>query len=188
PCRCRSGGPRTAARACGAGPPCSPWPPSAHLDPAHGPQDRDRGGEQQWEQEQRHRAPLGNGGAVPVPTAARRRDRDPAGRARDRGALMVATVNTAALRRKHERQYVARRIGIYTAAIIAALLCAGPFVWSAITAFKQNRDLYNPDSNPFVFNRPPTPDHVTYLFTGTGFLTFAWNTLWVGLLVVLITL
>jgi len=99
---------------------------------------------------------------------------------------MVATVNTAALRRKHERQYVARRIGIYTAAIIAALLCAGPFVWSAITAFKQNRDLYNPDSNPFVFNRPPTPDHVTYLFTGTGFLTFAWNTLWVGLLVVLI--
>jgi multiple sugar transport system permease protein len=101
---------------------------------------------------------------------------------------MVATVSTAALRRRYERQHVARRIGVYTAAIIAALLCAGPFVWSAITAFKQNRDLYNPDSNPFLFNRPPTPDHVTYLFTDTGFLTFAWNTLWVGVIVVLITL
>ncbi|HEU5475731.1 MAG TPA: carbohydrate ABC transporter permease [Actinophytocola sp.] len=97
-------------------------------------------------------------------------------------------MTTAVLRRRYERQHRARRVGVYTAAIIAALLCAGPFVWSAITAFKQNRDLYNPDSNPFWFNRPPTPDHVTYLFTDTGFLTFAWNTLWVGILVVVITL
>jgi multiple sugar transport system permease protein len=93
-----------------------------------------------------------------------------------------------ALRRKHERQYIARRVGLYVAAIIAALLCAGPFLWSAITAFKQNRDLYDPNNNPFTFNRPPTPDHVTYLFSDTAFLTFAWNTVWVGVLVVLITL
>jgi multiple sugar transport system permease protein len=77
---------------------------------------------------------------------------------------------------------------VYLAAIIAALLCAGPFLWSLITAFKQNRDLYNPENNPFIFNRPPTPDHVKYLFTDTAYLTFAWNTLWVGILVVLITL
>ncbi|HEV2778736.1 MAG TPA: carbohydrate ABC transporter permease [Actinophytocola sp.] len=93
-----------------------------------------------------------------------------------------------ALRRKHHRQYVARRIGVYVAAVLAALLCAGPFLWSAITSFKQNRDLYDPTKNPFIFNRPPTPDHVTYLFTDTAYLTFAWNTLWVGVLVVLITL
>ena len=93
-----------------------------------------------------------------------------------------------ALRRRYERQHIARRIGVYLAAIIAALLCAGPFLWSLITAFKQNRDLYNPDNNPFIFNRPPTPDHVKYLFTDTAYLTFAWNTLWVGILVVLITL
>lgn len=93
-----------------------------------------------------------------------------------------------ALRRRYQRQYVARRVGVYLAAIIAALLCAGPFLWSLITAFKQNRDLYNPENNPFIFNRPPTPDHVKYLFTDTAYLTFAWNTLWVGILVVLITL
>jgi multiple sugar transport system permease protein len=83
---------------------------------------------------------------------------------------------------------VARRIGVYLAAIIAALACAGPFLWSLISAFKLDRDLYDPANNPFVFNRPPTADHVTYLFTDTAFLTFAWNTVWVGVLVVLITL
>jgi multiple sugar transport system permease protein len=96
--------------------------------------------------------------------------------------------SVVALRRKYRTQHVWRRIGVYVAAILAALLCAGPFLWSLITAFKQNRDLYNPQNNPFIYNRPPTPDHVTYLFTDTAYLTFAWNTLWVGVLVVLITL
>lgn len=96
--------------------------------------------------------------------------------------------DAAALRRRHTRRHVAARIGVYVAAITVAVLCAGPFLWSAITMFKQNRDLYNADNNPFLFNRPATPDHVTYLFTDTQFLTFAWNTLWVGVLVVLITL
>jgi multiple sugar transport system permease protein len=77
---------------------------------------------------------------------------------------------------------------LYVAAVIAAFLCAAPFLWSLITAFKQNRDLYNPENNPFVYNRPATPDHMTYLFERTSFGTFAWNTLWVGVLVVLITL
>lgn len=100
----------------------------------------------------------------------------------------VTAAQAAALRRRYTRRHVAARVGVYFAAILAALFCAGPFIWSAITAFKQNRDLYDPDNNPFLFNRPPTPDHVTYLFTDTSFLTFAWNTLWVGVLVVLITL
>lgn len=94
----------------------------------------------------------------------------------------------AAMRRRYARRHVAGRVGVYVAAVIVALLCAGPFLWSAVTAFKQNRDLYNPRNSPFVFGRPPTPDHVTYLFTDTSFPTFAWNTLWVGTLVVLITL
>jgi multiple sugar transport system permease protein len=101
---------------------------------------------------------------------------------------LPGAAEAAALRRKYARQHRARRFGVYFAAILVALLCAGPFIWSAVTAFKQNRDLYDPANNPFVFNRPPTPDHVTYLFTDTAFLTFAWNTLWVGVLVVLITL
>jgi multiple sugar transport system permease protein len=82
----------------------------------------------------------------------------------------------------------ARRLPLYGAAVAAALVGLGPLLWSLVTAFKQNRDLYNPESNPFLFNRPATPDHVSFLLTGTAFPTFVWNTLWVGLLVVAITL
>jgi multiple sugar transport system permease protein len=100
----------------------------------------------------------------------------------------VSRKRTAALRRRYARRHVAGRIGVYLAALIAALFCAAPFLWSLVTTFKQNRDLYNPNNNPFNYNRPATPDHMTYLFTNTAFGTFVWNTLWVGLLVVLITL
>jgi multiple sugar transport system permease protein len=93
-----------------------------------------------------------------------------------------------ALRRRYAVRHVLSRIGVYVAAVLAAFVCAAPFLWSLITAFKQNRDLYNPNNNPFVFNRPATSDHVLYLFDRTAFGTFAWNTLWVGVLVVAITL
>jgi multiple sugar transport system permease protein len=89
---------------------------------------------------------------------------------------------------RYALRYAARRVGVYVAAVLASLLCAGPFLWSVVTAFKQNRDLYDPANNPFTFNRPATSDHVLYLFESSAFLTFAWNTLWVGALVVAITL
>jgi multiple sugar transport system permease protein len=98
------------------------------------------------------------------------------------------TSATAALRRRYARRHIASRIGIYAAAIFAAFLCAAPFLWSVITTFKQNRDLYNPNNNPFIYNRPATSDHLIYLLGHTAFRTFVWNTLWVGLLVVAITL
>jgi multiple sugar transport system permease protein len=103
-------------------------------------------------------------------------------------AGIPGAVEAAALRRRYARRHVAARFGVYTLAILAAFFAAAPFVWSLITSFKQNRDLYNPASNPFVYNRPATSDHVLYLFTDTAFGTFAWNTLWVGALVVGITL
>lgn len=101
---------------------------------------------------------------------------------------LPGAAEAARLRRSYGRRHVLSRIGLYTAAVLAALLCAAPFLWSLITAFKQNRDLYNPTNNPFLFNRPATSDHVLYLFDQTSFGTFAWNTLWVGVLVVAITL
>ena len=94
----------------------------------------------------------------------------------------------AALRRRYAARHVLGRMGVYLAAVLAAFVCAAPFLWSLITTFKQNRDLYNPENNPFLYNRPATPDHLMYLFDRTAFGTFAWNTLWVGVLVVLITL
>lgn len=101
---------------------------------------------------------------------------------------MTTAQEAARLRQRSSRRHVYARTGLYLAAIIAALLCAAPFLWSLITAFKQNRDLYNPQNNPFLFNRSPTSDHVTYLFSDTSFPTFVFNTLLVGILVVLITL
>jgi multiple sugar transport system permease protein len=95
---------------------------------------------------------------------------------------------TERLRRRFARRHVLGRVGLYAAALLAAFVCAAPFLWSLVTAFKQNRDLYNPEHNPFFFNMAATPDHFLYLLRDTAFLTFVWNTLWVGLLVVAITL
>ena len=94
----------------------------------------------------------------------------------------------ARARRRMATRRLSGRVTLYLAAIVAALLCAGPFIWSTITMFKQDADLYNAQNNPFAFNLSPTWAHVSYLFDETKFLTFAWNTLWVGLLVVGITL
>ena len=80
------------------------------------------------------------------------------------------------------------RVALYLLAIVAALVAAAPFVWGTITAFKHDADLYNAENNPFVFNLEPTGQHVAFLFDETQFLTFAANTLWIGLLVVAVTL
>src|SRR5499427_3965504 len=67
-----------------------------------------------------------------------------------------------------------------------------PFYWMVITAFKRNSDLYvgatNTAHNPFIFNEPPTLVHLYTLFQNTLYLTWLFNTLAVGLAVVLITL
>jgi multiple sugar transport system permease protein len=91
-------------------------------------------------------------------------------------------------RRRAARRQVQARVGLYVAAIFAALLAAGPFIWATITAFKEDQDLYTRSNNPFIFNLNPTFKHVDYLFSNTPFTTFLWNTVWVGLLVVAITL
>jgi multiple sugar transport system permease protein len=91
-------------------------------------------------------------------------------------------------RQRYARRHRAGRVALYVIAVVSALAAAGPFVWAAITTFKQDSDLYRRRNNPFVFNETPTNDHIDLLFNRTGFATFAWNTLWVGVLVVVITL
>jgi multiple sugar transport system permease protein len=103
----------------------------------------------------------------------------------------LATMTPAQVRRTRTRVAIRRRfgrVGLYVAAVVAALAAATPFIWSTITMFKQDADLYNAQNNPFVFNLDPTTKHISFLFTDTKFLTFAVNTLWVGVLVVAITL
>src|SRR3954468_2184473 len=67
-----------------------------------------------------------------------------------------------------------------------------PFYWMVVTTFKQNADLYvgasNIKHNPFIFNRPPVLDHLRTLFGQTLYPTWLFNSVWVGAVVVLITL
>jgi multiple sugar transport system permease protein len=103
----------------------------------------------------------------------------------------IAVADSGHVERARRRTTVRRRAGragLYLIAVCAALVAALPFIWGTITAFKRDADLYNSENNPFMFNLDPTGEHVSFLFDGTSFLTFAANTLWVGLLVVAITL
>jgi multiple sugar transport system permease protein len=69
-----------------------------------------------------------------------------------------------------------------------SLVLGFPFYWMAITTFKQGSDLYNLKNNPFIFNAPPTLEHLRLLFGETLFLRWLGNTTLVGVLVVGITL
>src|SRR5258708_14017662 len=57
-----------------------------------------------------------------------------------------------------------------------------------ITSFKQTNDLYNTKNNPFLFNLPPTLEHLRLLFNETLFLRWLGNTAFAGAVVVTITL
>jgi len=74
--------------------------------------------------------------------------------------------------------------------IIAAFaaFAAFPFAWMLITTFKQTGDLLDPGHNPFLYHQPPTLDNLRILFNDTLFVRWAGNTIFIGVLVVLITL
>ena len=74
--------------------------------------------------------------------------------------------------------------------IIAAfvLFAAFPFYWMLITTFKRTSDLMNRGNNPFVYNEPPTLEHLKVLFLETLYGRWLFNTALVGVVVVAITL
>lgn len=75
--------------------------------------------------------------------------------------------------------------------IVVGAFCffsASPFIWMIITMFKEDRDLYRSANNPFIFNLPPTLSHLDLLFNNTNFLVFLRNSVFIGTLVVVITL
>jgi multiple sugar transport system permease protein len=80
------------------------------------------------------------------------------------------------------------RVALYLLAIGFALLAGFPFLWAALTMFRQNADLYDPTHNPFVLSKPATLSHITDLLTNTPYLRFILNNIVIGLAVVVITL
>ena len=81
-----------------------------------------------------------------------------------------------------------RRTLFYLVVAGFCFFSASPFVWMLITMFKQDIDLYRTGNNPFLFNDPPTLDHIRFLFESTNYVGFLRNSLVVGILVVVITL
>ena len=81
-----------------------------------------------------------------------------------------------------------RRGGLYALVSSFAFFGAFPFYWMVIASFKRDHDLYNPTSNPFLFNEPATLDHLRLLLFDTHFVTYLLNTFRVGIAVVVITL
>jgi multiple sugar transport system permease protein len=83
---------------------------------------------------------------------------------------------------------LATRGSLYTVITLFSLFSAFPFFWMLITMFKRDHDLFVPAHNPFLFNEPPTLDHLRELFFETLFVQYLINTLIVGVAVVVITL
>jgi multiple sugar transport system permease protein len=87
---------------------------------------------------------------------------------------------------------VARRPGVaisrWVVMALFILLCGFPFAWAIITMFKADSDLYSVGHVPFLYNSPPTFEHVRVLLQETAFLTFVRNSFEIGVIVVVITL
>ncbi len=83
---------------------------------------------------------------------------------------------------------ILRRSGLYTLLSVFAIFSAFPFYWMVIATFKRDHDLFSPANDPFLFNEPPTLDHLHLLLFDTHFLTYLMNTFLVGTAVVVITL
>lgn len=83
-----------------------------------------------------------------------------------------------------------RASGIGHTVLIAVFVVftAFPFYWMFITTFKTTLDLVDTQNNPYVFNLPPTLENLDALFFGTEYGLWVWNTVLVGILVVIITL
>jgi multiple sugar transport system permease protein len=82
----------------------------------------------------------------------------------------------------------AQETAFYGAVIVLVVVCAFPFYWMLLTAFKTDADLYNLQSNPFWFNQAPTLDHIRYLFEKTLFARWLFNSFLIGVCVTAITL
>jgi multiple sugar transport system permease protein len=90
-------------------------------------------------------------------------------------------------RRKRVRNAGAKG-ALYLVVTLFTTFAAFPFYWMLITSFKRTGDLYNLQHNPFIFNDPPTWEHLRLLFFGTLYPRWLFNTFFVGAIVVGITL
>src|SRR5437899_225697 len=134
------------------------------------------------------RVPARRAGCRPRP---RRGDRGVPRAVSDRGRRPHAAGRPPDRSRRGRDRRAMKRVPLYAAALGFIVFAGFPFYWMFITAFKQNRDLYvgafDTRHVPWIFNDPPTFEHVRLLFGQTDFLRWVANTLLVIVAVVIIT-
>lgn len=81
-----------------------------------------------------------------------------------------------------------RKLGFWAGLGLFAIFAIFPAAWMVISSFKQDQDLYNVANDPFKYNLAPTFKNITLLFTGTHYPVFLWNSFYIGVIVVIITL
>ena len=83
---------------------------------------------------------------------------------------------------------IRRHVLIYAALTPFVVAAVFPIYWMAITAFKQESDLYRMDQVPFWFHEPPTLQHFELLIKKTYFVQQLLNSLQLAVCVVTITM
>ena len=86
------------------------------------------------------------------------------------------------------RKSTRRHLLIYAALTPYVVIAVFPIYWMAITAFKQDPDLYRMENFPFWFNLAPTLRNFKILFYQTNYGSWIWNTFTISGWVALITL
>jgi multiple sugar transport system permease protein len=81
-----------------------------------------------------------------------------------------------------------RHFLVYAGLAPFVVIAVFPIYWMAITAFKQDADLYRMDVVPLWFHLPPTLEHFSRLFTQTYFTAQLVNTLQLAAGVVVVTM
>src|SRR5438093_920016 len=94
----------------------------------------------------------------------------------------------AATPRTQRQKEIRRHLWIYAAITPYVVLAIFPIYWMALTALKQDPDLYRMDQFPLWFHLPPTLKHFTYLFYSTNYGAWIVNTMVIAVWVAVITL
>ena len=99
---------------------------------------------------------------------------------------MIATVVVAP--RSHKTKELRRHTLIYLGLTPFLVLAVFPILWMAITAIKQDADLYLVDAVPFWFRQAPTWKNFDFLFHNTSYGDWIVNTMVISFWVSAITL
>jgi multiple sugar transport system permease protein len=90
--------------------------------------------------------------------------------------------------RTQRQKEIRRHIWIYAAITPYVVIAIFPIYWMALTALKQDPDLYRMDQFPLWFHLPPTLKHFSYLFYSTNYGAWIVNTMSIAVWVAVITL